>query len=61
MIRRRKKLTCATCRGRILPGDNHEIQVQHANGISILKVCNTCADFWDKSADVLQRRSPNDT
>jgi hypothetical protein len=55
MLWKRKK--CATCKA-VLKENNgiHELRINTAEGIVDLEICGDCADFWDKSADVLQRR-----
>jgi hypothetical protein len=55
MLWKRKK--CATCEV-VLKEKNgvHELRIKTADGIVDLEICGDCADFWDKSADVLQKR-----
>lgn len=52
-----KRKKCASCR-KVLKAKNgiHEIRLDSADGLLELEICNSCADFWDKSADILQNR-----
>lgn len=34
----------------------HELRVQAADGLIELEICVSCADFFDKSADVLTEK-----
>ena len=34
----------------------HELRVQTADGLIELEICESCADFFDKSADVLTKK-----
>jgi hypothetical protein len=52
-----KRRKCTTCKKVLKKGaDVHEIRLQSVDGISEFEICGDCADFWDKSAEVLQRR-----
>ena len=52
-----KRKKCAGCR-KVLKAKTgiHEIRLESADGLLELEICNDCADFWDKSADILQSR-----
>lgn len=52
------KPKCKTC-DKVYDKDDKPavIRLETAEGIHEIEVCNECADFWDKSADVLQRNS----
>ena len=52
-----KRPKCATCK-KVLKKNKpvHELRLGTADGIVELEVCDTCADFFDKSADVLAHR-----
>lgn len=55
MFWKRKK--CVTCSTTLTEKSGiHELRIDTADGIVDLEICSTCADFWDKSADVLQGR-----
>ena len=41
----------------------HELRLQTADGLIELDICESCADFFDKSAEVLsagRKKEPND-
>lgn len=50
-----KNKKCKTCRKKIV-GESAELRVDTANGIMVLEVCDECADFFDKSADILRNK-----
>lgn len=50
-----KTKKCRTCEKK-LKDNIHEIRLQTADGIVILEICDECAEFFDKSADVLSRK-----
>ena len=55
MLWKRKK--CATCKVVLTDKTGiHELRINTTDGIVDLEICGDCADFWDKSADVLQKR-----
>jgi len=55
----RKK--CATCNSVLKEKKGiHELRLNTADGIVEIEICGECADFWDKSADVLQKRGRTD-
>lgn len=49
-----KRRKCATCK-KVLKAKHpiHEIRIEAADGNIELEVCEDCARFWDKSAEVL--------
>lgn len=52
-----KRKKCATCKKVLKPKHGlHELRLDTADGQLELEICSDCADFWDKSADVLQKR-----
>lgn len=57
-----KRNKCKVCNKKII-GNIHEIRLQTYNGILELKICDKCADFFDKSAEILRKhaRDKNDT
>ena len=56
-----KKKTCPICRDKYTLDETfHELRLQTGDGMTILEICKTCADFFDKSADVLKRKSPSE-
>jgi hypothetical protein len=60
MLWKRKK--CATCSTALTEKSGiHELRIDTADGIIDLEICSTCADFWDKSADVLQKSGKNNS
>lgn len=55
MFWKRKK--CATCKTVLKEKKGiHELRLNTADGIVEIEICGECADFWDKSADVLLSR-----
>lgn len=34
----------------------HEIRLSTQNGLISLEICERCADFFDKSADIMRKR-----
>lgn len=52
-----KRKKCATC-GTVLKAKKgiHELRLNTADGMAELEICGECARFWDKSAEVLQKR-----
>lgn len=60
MFWKRKK--CATCGATLKEKSGiHELRIDTADGLVDLEICSTCADFWDKSADVLQKRGKDNS
>ena len=56
-----KRPKCATCTKKFFKKDKvHIINVKTADGELELKVCDNCANFWDASADVLQKGRKQD-
>lgn len=51
-----KKAKCKVCSA-ALPADPAILRVDTADGITELEVCNDCADFFEKSAEVLMKRN----
>jgi RNase P subunit RPR2 len=52
-----KRKKCATCKTVLKPKRGiHELRLNAADGVVDLEICGKCADFWDKSADVLLKR-----
>lgn len=54
-----KRRKCATCK-KVLKAKNpvHELRVGTADGVIDLEICDDCARFWDKSAEVLSKGKP---
>lgn len=56
-----KRPKCATCSKKFNKKDKqHVIQLEAADGTIELKVCDNCANFWDASAEVLQKGRKNE-
>jgi RNase P subunit RPR2 len=55
-----KRKKCGSCR-KVLKAKRgiHEIRLESADGIVEVEICGECADFWDKSAEVLQGKPRN--
>lgn len=50
----RSKKKCAVCETKYKKNAVfHELRLQTADGVLELEICESCADFFDKSADVL--------
>jgi flavoprotein len=53
---------CAVCEDKYLKSvPFHEIQMNTDEGMVSLEICDKCADFFDKSADVIMKGRSNDT
>lgn len=57
-----KRRKCATCNKVLKPKKQpvHELRVGTADGIVELEVCEQCANFFDKSAEVLVKSRKKD-
>lgn len=53
---------CKVCTTNKIKEDPAIIRLQTADGVVEVEVCDECADFFDKSADVLskRRKKPDD-
>lgn len=51
-----KKAKCKVCSA-VLPSDNAIIRLETSEGVHEIDVCNDCADFFEKSAEVLMRKN----
>lgn len=51
------KKKCSVC-GNKYPKDTafHEIRLNTQVGVTSLEICESCADFFDKSADIMRKR-----
>jgi len=59
MLFKRKK--CATCKTVLKETTGiHELRINTADGVTDLEICGECADFFDKSADVLLKGQKNE-
>lgn len=48
---------CKGCKGRLKKGEVFsELRVDTAEGLLTMDICPRCADFWDGSAEVLNKR-----
>ena len=56
----RAKRRCHVCKENRLPEEPAIIRLKVREGIAEVLVCDECADFFDKSADVLQKRKRTD-
>jgi hypothetical protein len=52
-----KKVKCPVCQEK-KDSLSNELRLDTSEGILQLFVCNECADFFDKSAEVLAKRNP---
>lgn len=54
-----KKVKCPVCETKheVL---KHELRLDTSEGVHSVFVCDTCADFFDKSAEVLKKRNTKD-
>lgn len=57
-----KKRKCPLCETKY-PADEpfHELRLQVAEGTHSMEICTECADFLDKSADVLKKGKKNES
>lgn len=54
--------TCAVCEDKYLKSvPFHEVQVNTDDGVVSLEICDKCADFFDKSAEVIMKGRPDET
>jgi hypothetical protein len=57
----RNKL-CSVCEDKYLKSvPFHEVQVNTDDGMISLEICEKCADFFDKSADVIMKGRKDET
>lgn len=57
-----KSEKCSTCRKKLkTPKQCPIIRLDTEDGVVELKICDECADFFDKSAEVLQNKPRNTT
>lgn len=63
-LRKRKKLRleklCHVCGVNEMPDEPAILRLKVQDGIVEMNVCDDCADFFDKSAEVLQKRKRPD-
>lgn len=54
---------CAVCEGKYLKSvPFHEMRLSTDDGVVSLEICEKCADFFDKSAEVIMKgRQQDDT
>jgi hypothetical protein len=51
-----KKKQCPVCKQKYSKDEPfHELRLQTSDGLHTLEICEACADFFDKSAEVLNR------
>jgi hypothetical protein len=56
-----KRKKCATCKNVLKEQTGiHELRINTAEGATNLEICSECADFLDKSADVLLKGQKNE-
>jgi DNA/RNA endonuclease YhcR with UshA esterase domain len=56
-----KRKKCATCKNVLKEQTGiHELRINTADGTMDLEICSECADFLDKSADVLLKGQKNE-
>jgi hypothetical protein len=54
--------TCAVCEEKYLKSvPFHEVRVNTDDGMVSLEICDKCADFFDKSAEVIMKGRPDET
>lgn len=53
-----KRRKCKTCK-KVLKANKpvHELRLQTADGIHEVEICDDCANFFDKSAEVLTQKN----
>ena len=62
MIWFNRNKTCAVCEERYLKSvPFHEVRVNTDDGVVSLEICDKCADFFDKSAEVIMKGRPDET
>ena len=62
MIWFNRNKTCAVCEDKYLKRvPFHEMQVNTDEGVVSLEICEKCADFFDKSADVIMKGCKDET
>lgn len=50
------KKKCPVCNEKFPKTETfHELRLKTSDGVIEIEICNNCADFFDKSADVLTR------
>lgn len=52
----RSKRLCQVCKENKLPDEPAVIRLKVKDGTADVKICDDCADFFDKSAEVLTTR-----
>lgn len=62
MIWFNRNKTCAVCEDKYLKSVSfHEVRVNTDDGVVSLEICDKCADFFDKSAEVIMKGRPDET
>lgn len=62
MIWFNRNKTCAVCEEKYLKSvPFHEVRVNTDDGVVSLEICDKCADFFDKSAEVIMKGRPDET
>lgn len=62
MIWFNRNKTCAVCEEKYLKSvPFHEVRVNTDDGMVSLEICDKCADFFDKSAEVIMKGRPDET
>lgn len=56
-----KRKKCRTCK-KVLKKKKpvHELRLQTADGLLEIEICDTCAQIWDASAEVLNKSRKKD-
>ncbi len=62
MIWFNRNKTCSVCEEKYLKSvPFHEVRVNTDDGVVSLEICDKCADFFDKSAEVIMKGRPDET
>lgn len=62
MIWFNRNKTCSVCEDKYLKSvPFHELRVNTADGPVSLEICDKCADFFDKSAEVIMKGRKDET
>lgn len=62
MIWFNRNKTCSVCEEKYLKSvPFHEVRVNTDDGMVSLEICDKCADFFDKSAEVIMKGRPDET
>lgn len=54
-LRKKRKKTCSVCNVNQLPKEPATIRLDVQEGVAEILICDECAEFFDKSAKILNR------